>query len=135
MEDQVTKVTRHRPTPERRRTVELLASYGVPQSYIAREIGVSAGTLRKYYRHELEHGLAAANAKVAEALFNTAVGGGPQSVTACIFWLKSRAGWTEKQKLEIENAGNGAPHDMERRINALLDQIAVAKQSLSGVGS
>jgi hypothetical protein len=113
----------------------LLSGYGVPQAHIAREIGTSVAILRKRYRKELDNGLQAANAKVAEALFNTAVGGGPQSVTACIFWLKSRAGWTEKQKLEIENAGNGAPHDMECRINALLDQIAAAKQSLSGVGS
>ena len=32
---------------------------------------------------------------MAESLFRKAVGDGPQSVTAAMFWLKARAGWRE----------------------------------------
>lgn len=32
-------------------------------------------------------------AKVAESLFRKAIGEGPQSVTAAIFWLKTCGGW------------------------------------------
>jgi hypothetical protein len=67
MDEQVTS-GQHRPTKESRRTVELLSGYGVPQAHIAREIGTSVAILRKRYREELDNGLQAANAKVAEAL-------------------------------------------------------------------
>ena len=36
-----------------------------------------------------------ANTKVAESLYRKALGDGSQSVTAAIFWLKTRAGWKE----------------------------------------
>ncbi len=36
-----------------------------------------------------------ATAKVAESLFRKATGDGAQSVTAAIFWLKTRGGWRE----------------------------------------
>ena len=36
-----------------------------------------------------------ANARVAESLYRKAIGEGRESVTAAIFWLKTRARWKE----------------------------------------
>jgi hypothetical protein len=83
----------HDPTPAERRQVEAMAGYGVPEADIARVIGVDPKTLRKHYRDELDLGHVKANAAVAESLFRKATGDGRQSVTAAIFWLKTRAGW------------------------------------------
>jgi len=51
--------------------------------------------LRKHYREELDTGHIKATAKVAESLFRKATTDGAQSVTAAIFWLKTRGGWRE----------------------------------------
>ena len=85
----------HQPDDVQRRQVEALAGYGVPEAEIAALVGVDAKTLRKHYRHELDHGHSKANAKVAENLYHMALGQGREAVTAAIFWLKSRARWKE----------------------------------------
>jgi len=72
-----------------------MCGYGVPELEISRVIGISDVTLRKYYRRELDIGITKANAKVAQSLFQKATGDGSQSVTAAIFWMKTRAGWKE----------------------------------------
>ena len=85
----------HQPDDMQRRQVEALAGYGVPEAEIAALVGVDAKTLRKHYRHELDHGHSKANAKVAENLYHMALGQGREAVTAAIFWLKARARWKE----------------------------------------
>ena len=70
-----------------------MTAYGVPKSDIARVIGIDPKTLRKHYRDELDTGQIKATAKVAESLFRKATSDGPQSVTAAIFWLKTKGGW------------------------------------------
>jgi hypothetical protein len=85
----------HQPDDVQRRQVEALAGYGVPEAEIAGLVGVDAKTLRKHYRHELDHGHSKANAKVAENLYHMALGQGREAVTAAIFWLKARARWKE----------------------------------------
>ena len=85
----------HKPDDFHRRQVEAMAGYGVPEPSIARVVGIDAKTLRKHYREELDTGQIKATAKVAESLFRKATGEGPQSVTAAIFWLKTRGGWKE----------------------------------------
>jgi len=92
---------RHEPNAFHRRQVEAMAAYGVPEKDIARVIGIDAKTLRKHYRDELDTGQVKATAKVAESLFRKATTEGPQSVTAAIFWLKTRAGWKETQVQEL----------------------------------
>jgi hypothetical protein len=72
-----------------------MAAYGVREDAIARVVGIDPKTLRKHYRDELDTGQVKATAKVAESLFRKATGEGPQSVTAAIFWLKTRGGWRE----------------------------------------
>jgi hypothetical protein len=74
-----------------------MAAYGVPEADIARVIPIDPKTLRKHYREELDTGHVKANTKIAESLYRKALGDGAQSVTAAIFWLKTRAGWKETQ--------------------------------------
>ena len=85
----------HTPDPVSRRQVEAMAAYGVPEADIATVIGIDPKTLRRHYREELDTGHIKANSKIAESLYRKAMGDGPQSVTACIFWLKTRAQWKE----------------------------------------
>src|SRR5665213_4537657 len=85
----------HKPDAFKRRQVEAMAGYGVPEADIARVVGIDPKTLRKHYREELDTGQIKATAKVAESLFRKATGDGAQSVTAAIFWLKTRGGWRE----------------------------------------
>ena len=99
------------PTDRDRRVVEQMVRCGIAQSDIARAIGVSLPTLHKYFRDDLDNGMAHANAKVANALFATACGKGRGAVVAQIFWLKARAGWKEKQLLEHANT-EGQPFQL-----------------------
>jgi hypothetical protein len=85
----------HEPSEKDRKTVESMASYGIPEDDIARVIGIARMTLRKWYSYELETGHIKANSMVAQSLYNKAMGNGQGAVTACIFWLKVRAGWVE----------------------------------------
>ena len=98
----------HQPDDVQRRQVEALAGYGVPEAEIAALVGVDAKTLRKHYRHELDHGHTKANAKVAENLYHMALGQGREAVTAAIFWLKARARWKEVSVHEHGGVGDEA---------------------------
>jgi len=58
-------------------------------------IGVAPRTLREHYRQEIDTGNIIAVSKVAQNLFRIATGEGREAVTAAIFWLKTRAHWSE----------------------------------------
>ena len=85
----------HEPTEKDRKIVESMTGYGIPEEDIARVIGISKPTLHKWYQHELDTGHIKANSQVAQSLYQKATGNGQGAVTACIFWLKVRAGWVE----------------------------------------
>ncbi len=105
----------HQPDPALRRQVEAMAGYGIPELGIAKVIGVDPKTLRKHYRSELDLGHLKANSAVAHSLFKKATGDGPQSVTAAIFWAKTRMGW--KETIVNEHGGvDGKPITEIRRI-------------------
>jgi hypothetical protein len=88
------------PSQKDREIVETMAGYGIPENDIARVIGISISTLRKWYSEELETGATKMNSKVAQSLFEKALGTGAGAVTACIFWLKCRARWVEPAPAE-----------------------------------
>lgn len=94
----------HEPTADQRQIVEMGAALGFTQIEIARRIGIGEDSLRKYYREELDNGAFKATMKVGASLFNKAIGG---DTAAQIFWMKTRAGWSEKQKLEVGGEGGG----------------------------
>ena len=103
-----------------------MAAYGVPESDIARVIDVDPKTLRKHYRDELDTGHIKANSRVAESLYRKATGEGPQSVTAAIFWLKTRANWKESSVHELSGA-DGAPFTVV--IRRFSDDVAEMERS------
>jgi hypothetical protein len=86
----------HEPSKATRDTVSLHAMVGTPQETIASILNIDAKTLRKYYREELDHALAKANATIGGSLFNKAKNGDTAAQT---FWLKTRAGFREKQDI------------------------------------
>lgn len=83
------------PTDKERAQCKALAGMGVPHTDIAIVLQISAPTLRRHFRSELDGGAIEANAKVAQSLFKQATDAQKPSVVACIFWLKTRAGWVE----------------------------------------
>ena len=88
----------HEPTEKTRNEVQALAGFGVREDEIALYIGIDPKTLRKYYRPELDTGHIKANVNVARNLYKQT----EKNPTAAIFWLRSRASWSDKSELEIE---------------------------------
>lgn len=86
-----------KPTEEQRKQVEALSGYGLPQEQIASVIGCSQDTLAKYFSKELADGLAKANSRVAQFLYQQAT----KNLTAAIFWAKTRMRWRETDRLEL----------------------------------
>jgi hypothetical protein len=85
-------------TADQRRTVRAMAGFGVPQEDIATFLDIDAKTLRKHFRAELDRGSMEATTKEAQSLFRMATEG--NNVAAAIFWMKARAGWSERQRVE-----------------------------------
>ena len=123
----------YKPNDKDRAVVKALAAYGVPQEQIGARIGISHVTLRKYYQSELDLSAMEANAKVAETCYQMATGG--QHPAATFFWLKTRAGWRETDRLE-HSGPNGGPieiHDSARE--ELASRIAGLASRISQTGS
>ena len=90
----------HEPTVEARSNVKALASVGTTQEHIAIYLDIDVKTLRKHYRRELDTALILANSNIAKSLYKNANEG---NVTAQIFWLKTKGGWSERRsQLEAE---------------------------------
>lgn len=87
----------HDPTLGMRNIVKSHAMVGTTQEDIARILGIDPKTLRKHYRDELDLARAKANATIGGALFNKAKKG---DTGAMIFWMKTQAGWRERQELD-----------------------------------
>lgn len=92
----------HEPTDEKRRVVDALMAAGIKEDTIARYVGITGKTLRKYYRAELDAGGEFAHARVAMTAFEKAVAG---EGAFTFFWLKTRAGWRETTHLEVTTPG------------------------------
>lgn len=126
----------HKPTAETRKQVESMAGFGIPEKDIGRSIGISDVTLRKHYREELDMGTVKANSAVAQSLYKKATGDGASSVTAAIFWLKTRAGW--KETFVNEHSGpDGGPievSDARERINRRIAGLAARSGSREDTG-
>lgn len=82
-----------------------LSSVGTKHEDIALLLNMSEDTLTKYYKIELHKGRIEANAAIAGTLYEKAKQGDTQ---AMLFWLKTRAQWSEKVTTELTGEG-GAP--------------------------
>jgi transcriptional regulator with XRE-family HTH domain len=89
----------HEPTEDIREGVKVMKASGLTDEQIAGVLGIATDTLTKYYKRELEIGLAEIISNVAGSLYRKALAG---DVTAAIFILKTRAKWSERQVVEIE---------------------------------
>ncbi len=94
----------HKVTDENKRIVKMLAAVGVRHEDIAAKLDISADTLVRKYKKELDEGRVDANAAVAQTLFQQAKAG---NITAAIFWLKTRAQWKENHVIEHTGLDGG----------------------------
>lgn len=91
-------------TAEERNQAEVLSGIGLPHRQIAVLIGCDEKTLRKHLGEELTRGDAKATAKIAQCLFSKAMSGDTASM---IFWMKVRAGWSERVVQEHAGSADG----------------------------
>src|SRR5882757_5202511 len=92
-----------------------------PKRTLRAWLGVSKPTLRKHCGTELDTGATRANSKVADFLFYGICGGTGKPafkderarVTAAIFWMKTRGGWSETSTHKHTGAANGDPIEVE----------------------
>ena len=114
-----------KPTPEMRAKVRQLSGVGLPQDDIAKLLECSPKTLRKHFRRELDLGGAETNAMIAGYLYQSAKAG---NVAAQIFWLKTRARWTERPVEEASAEGAPIAEDMDKvvldRLKARVDRLS-----------
>jgi hypothetical protein len=94
----------HKPTKDSQEQVKRLSALGCPHEDIATRLKISADTLVKYYKDELDEGRIDANAAIAGTLFSQAKKG---NTAAAIFWLKTRARWKETQVNEVTGLNGG----------------------------
>ena len=100
------------PTDEQREYVRLQAIAGTPQLIIAESIlnfqtkkHIDVKTLRKVFRKELDHGTEQMATKAVGVLAKAMQGDNPRAaISAAIFFLKSRKGWSEK--VQVEHSGS-----------------------------
>jgi hypothetical protein len=110
----------HNVTRDRRLIVLNLTAFGCNLAYIASQLEISVPRLKELYANELTHGHEDAVRKVAQRIFNIATtGDAKEAIPAGIFWLKTRAGWSEPKK----DSKDDKPLDFESR-DELLDQLA-----------
>jgi len=103
--------------------VEALTIAGVTQTLVAQIVKISEPTLRKNFRKELDTSKARANAIISQALFKKAKDG---NVVAQIFWLKTQAGWKEKNYHELTGKDGDQLFGEERQlieIRKIFDEI------------
>ena len=93
----------HMPTPESREKVRMLKLVGATDEQIGRILGISADSLVKHYKQDLDDGKAEILGKVAQTLYQKALDG---DVTSCIFLLKTKAKFTERLEIDQINQPN-----------------------------
>ena len=77
--------------------IEAMAGYGLTNDQIAAMIGVSTGTLERNFLRHIHAGRAKGVLAVAQNLYKRAVQG---DNIASMFYLRSRAGWSDRSTIE-----------------------------------
>ncbi len=112
----------HKPDEKMRKQVLALAGFGMTHDQIALVMDISDETLRKYYKQELSIGTTKLNAQVAQNLFSIATSKEKGAVAAAIFWMKTRARWTERIDISNED-GTLKPEPVQVAVLAALNKI------------
>jgi ribosomal protein S20 len=90
------------PNDNNRKLVARLAAMGSRQEDIALLLDICVDTLVKHYSAEVRKGNLESTAKVAQTLYEKAISG---DTTCMIFWLKTRGGWRETDRLDVNVKG------------------------------
>lgn len=97
------------PIEEQARLVQGMVAFGIPEDDIALHVlnpqtgkPITAKTLRRAFRREIKTGSTLMINNVANSLYQKALAKGNQAVTACIFILKTRAGWKDKMDVNLD---------------------------------
>jgi DNA-binding CsgD family transcriptional regulator len=104
------------------REVEMLAGLGLRLDDIAAVKGMSDDTLKKHAADSLKKGRANAKAQVMQTAFKMAISGKCPAMT--IFWLKTRAGWSEKHSPDADVQAMAAE-------NTIAQQLAINPEMLT----
>ena len=107
-----------------------MAAYSVPESAVARVLPSTRRSCASTIAMSSITGQIKATAKVAESLFRKATTDGAQSVTAAIFWLKTRGGWREtaqNHQVAVTDVTKLSDEELERMIGML--QTSIAEQT------
>tara|TARA_A100000171_G_C2140369_1_gene154938 strand:- start:10755 stop:11132 length:378 start_codon:yes stop_codon:yes gene_type:complete len=119
---------RHVPNDITRAKIKSLAEF-LPQSYIAKHMGFTTKTLRKYYREELDMGYIKKDIEIAKTLHEVAVF--DKNVSALIFLAKTRLGLVEPKgdpgADEDSQAGESLTINFE--VNEAVGDVRVTKGS------
>lgn len=113
----------YQPTEADRNTVRYMAAGGIIQDRIAECIGtegIDRGTLALHFKRELAIGKDAMTNR-AIAKLSDAIDKG--EAWAICFYLKCRAGWQEKNSLEVTGT-NGGPVQLQAMRDAVLTAVA-----------
>lgn len=103
-----------KPTDDKRLLVKELSGVGIKQEQIASILKISDDTLRKYFKEELELGIADAHANMARAIYKKAING---SEKLMMYYGNCQMGWSEKSKVEITGA-NGGPLNIDINVSS-----------------
>ena len=122
----------YQPNEKDRSTVRSMAPF-INQDDIARTIGISDDTLRKYYREELDSAKVRADAAVGQSLLMQAVGGVEQNwreavPSATIFYAKTRMGW--KETVGLDHSGAVGVADYTKLTDDQLRTLAAIQEAL-----
>jgi len=93
----------HVPSRRKRRLVQSLMAQGLTVKAAAEVMDLDDATLRKHYAKEIETGASKGMALMARSIYRRALQG---DTTAAIFWLKSKAGWRDRDPLNVQVNNN-----------------------------
>jgi len=80
------------PREELRNQIKLMAAIGIPHAQMAGVLKMSAETLHRCYKDDLDYGASSANTVVGGKIFEAAKRG---ESWACSLWAARRMGWKE----------------------------------------
>lgn len=120
-----------KPTVAQAREVAVMACLGIDQKDIALVLNIELRLLKLFYSKELTVSKNLANAMVARVALRMAMSGAMPDMTK--FWLKSQAGWQEKQSIDVTTNGKdiGGATAKEKVAQALASAAPQEKKSES----
>jgi len=106
------------PIAAQARQVSKLAALGIKPHEIALVLQIEKSLLTFYYDYEIKSAKIRTNAAVAKVALDMALSGQHENMTK--FWLKSQAGWKERDVVEHEG------------LDAAADEAKAAREKLLG---